>query len=44
MRDVLYLAREIVSLVKQYFKDYWDEELEEHYLIVERELRKVTPR
>jgi hypothetical protein len=43
IRDVIYLAKEILSLVKQYFKDYWDEEVEEHYLMAERELKRAMP-
>nr|WP_256202653.1 PaREP1 family protein [Sulfuracidifex tepidarius] len=40
IRDILYLSKEIMRVVKDLFRDYWGEEIEEHYKIAERELKE----
>ncbi|ACP37591.1 PaREP1 family protein [Saccharolobus islandicus] len=41
IRDIISLSQEIIALVREYFKNYWDDEIENHYRIAEKELRKL---
>ncbi|MEM1646681.1 MAG: PaREP1 family protein [Ignisphaera sp.] len=38
IRDIIQLAKEILTTVRELFKDYWDEEIEQHYKIAEKEM------
>ena len=38
IRDILQLAKDILTNVRELFKDYWDEEIEQHYKIAEKEM------
>ncbi len=38
MKDVIHLSKEIFNLVKTLFKEYWDNEIEEHYRLARKEL------
>ena len=42
IRDVISLSREIITLLRGYFKSYWDDEIENHYRIAEKELREMN--
>jgi hypothetical protein len=42
IRDVISLSREIITLLRGYFKNYWDDEIENHYRIAEKELREMN--
>jgi len=42
IRDVIFLSREIITLLRGYFKNYWDDEIENHYRIAEKELREMN--
>ncbi|QXJ29032.1 Crenarchaeal repeated sequence element [Saccharolobus shibatae B12] len=38
IRDILQLAKDILTSVRELFKDYWDSEIEQHYKIAEKEM------
>ncbi|BFI73903.1 PaREP1 family protein [Sulfurisphaera ohwakuensis] len=41
INDILHLIKEILRLLKEYFKDKWSQELEEHYKRVEEILKDL---
>jgi hypothetical protein len=38
INDIIYLSKEIMKVIKEFFKEYWDEEIEKHYSLAEKEL------
>lgn len=42
INDIIYLSKEIIKVIKEFFKEYWDEEIEKHYNLAEKELMSST--
>ncbi|AWR95312.1 PaREP1 family protein [Acidianus brierleyi] len=41
IRDIIQLSKEIMTIIKEFFKNYWDDEIEEHYRIAEKEIGEL---